>query len=66
MDYLKLYEENEIFHGYVDRYCRKHEKAPKEAVLDVIVRAYADQVVTREREVVKPSKTEINVGCGGC
>jgi hypothetical protein len=66
MDYQNLYETNNNFKNYVDRYCRKHEKSVKEALLDVLVRAYGSQVEEREREVVKPVVTEINVGCGGC
>lgn len=45
MDYMKLYEENKTFRGYVDRYCKKHNKDVKEVILDVIVQAYANQLL---------------------
>ena len=42
---MELYEKNEVFRSYVDRYCKKNNKDVKEAILDVIVQAYANQLL---------------------
>lgn len=63
MDYLKLYNDNENFKKYVDRYCVKHQVSVENALKHVIVKAYGDQVETRAKEIVV---TKVDVGCGGC
>lgn len=46
--YQRLYNEDERFRLYVDRYCKKHGITPKVAFDHVLVRAAGDHYKQRE------------------
>lgn len=76
MDLWVLYRENKDFHDYVDKYCVKHQITPDEAIRHVVVKAYAEQLDKRTREVVLyadniemdrvSADDPIIKACGGC
>jgi len=45
MDYKQLYENNEAFRSYVDRYCKKYDVTVAIALEHRIVRNYAEFLV---------------------
>ena len=63
MNIEKMYEENDAFRQYVDKYCTKHEIGPKTAFTHAMVKIIADYY--REAEKGKISVSEVNAGCGG-
>lgn len=62
MDLEKMYQTNDAFRGYVDRYCVKHEIDAKTAFTHAMVKSIAEYY--KDAEKVKMSVTEVSAGCG--
>ena len=59
----KLYEENEGFKQYVDRYCVKEEVTKDEAFTHSVVKNAYEYYKDDNKATV--TKTDVNYGCGG-
>ena len=58
-----LYNNNDSFRQYVDRYCVKHEVIPEVALTHSMVKSAAEYYEAAEKK--KIGVTEVKVGCGG-
>jgi len=58
--YIQAYYNNEKVREYVDKYCVKHGKEPKEAVEDYLVREYINCC---EKDIHDPYVATYNCGC---
>ena len=50
MDLWIMYRDTPRFKEYVDKYCKKHEITPEEAIRHEVVKSYAEQLEKNMKE----------------